>query len=290
MRIKLIFAAAGLILTFVLWIVAFGTPKTNRVSIRYERPENPAHQVIYTQLNQRGSLEELQTFLSPFLLPRTLSISLAECDGEADAFYDFASITICYELIADLWENMPEETGLAGLEPLDAVTGPLLEVFLHESAHALFDLLNLPVLGREEDAADQVAAYILLQMGDIRARRMIAGAAFAYRTEEMRAGDCRPLEDFAGEHSTPAQRAFNILCLAYGADRELFADFVSEGLLPESRAEFCDEEYEQVQHAFEKLILPHIDETLADQTYGKPWLCERQDDGTYRNCLLAPPD
>ena len=293
MRTKLLFTIAGLILAVSLVMMAYGTPQTNRVSIRYITPKNPSHQAIYTRMKQRGALEELQTFLGPFLLPRTLRISMAECDGEADAFYDFASITICYELIADLWENMAQETGVAGVEPIDTVIGPLVEIALHEAAHALFDLLRLPVLGREEDAADQVAAYILLQMGDTRARRMITGAAFAYQTEELRSGDCRSFEDYAGEHSTPAQRAFNTLCIAYGADRKLFADFVSEGYLPEERAEYCDEEYEQVQDAFEMLIQPHIDTELAAQTYGRPWLCERQDDDVsvnYKDCLLAPPE
>lgn len=290
MRTKLIFAAGGLILTIVLVVIAYGTPKTNQVTIRYVTPKNPSHQAIFTHMKQRGALEELQTFLSPFLLPRTLRISMAGCDGEADAFYDYASITICYELIADLHKNMASETSVTSVEPIDTVIGPLVEISLHEIAHALFDLLRLPVFGREEDAADQVAAYILLQMGDSRARRMIAGAAYAYQTEELKAGDCRSLEDYAGEHSTPAQRAFNTLCLAYGADRNLYADFVSEGFLPKERAEFCYEEYEQVEEAFEMLIKPHIDKELADQVFGRPWLCERTDDGTYKNCLLAPPE
>ena len=293
MRTKLIFIMAGLVLAVTLVIMAYGTPKTNRVSIRYVTPKNPSHQAIYTQMKQRGALEQLQIFLGPFLLPRTLRISMEECDGEVDAWYDFASITICYELIADLWENMAKETSVAGVEPIDTVIGPFIEISLHEAAHALFDLLELPILGREEDAADQVAAYILLQLDDTRARRMMTGAAFAYQTEELRSGDCRSFEDYAGEHSTPAQRAFNTLCIAYGADRKLFADFVSESYLPEERAEYCDEEYEQVQDAFEMLIQPHIDTELAAQTYGRPWLCERQDDDAsvnYKDCLLAPPE
>ena len=160
MRTKLIFTFTGLVFAITLAVIAYGTPKVNRVSIRYVTPKNPEHQLVYTQMKQRGALEELQTFLSPLLLPRTLRIRLADCDGEADAFYDSASITICYELIAELWVNMPEETTQAGIDPIDTVIGPLFEIALHEVAHALFDLLRLPVLGREEDAADQVAVFV----------------------------------------------------------------------------------------------------------------------------------
>ena len=292
MRTKLIFTFTGLVFAITLAVIAYGTPKVNRVSIRYVTPKNPEHQLVYTQMKQRGALEELQTFLSPLLLPRTLRIRLADCDGEADAFYDSASITICYELIAELWVNMPEETTQAGIDPIDTVIGPLFEIALHEVAHALFDLLRLPVLGREEDAADQVAAYILLQLGDTEARRLITGAAHAYRTEELKTGECRSLEDYSDEHSTPAQRAFNILCIAYGANSRLFADVVSEGYLPKARAEFCHEEYEQVQDAFDILIQPHIDPELQKQIHGSAWLCEGQSGSAsmkHENCLLAPP-
>ncbi len=37
------------------------------------------------------------------------------------------------------------------------LAGPLLDTILHEVAHAMFDMLRVPVLGREEEAADQVA-------------------------------------------------------------------------------------------------------------------------------------
>ena len=40
-----------------------------------------------------------------------------------------------------------------------------------EVAHAAFSMLKVPILGCEEDAADQVAAYLLLQLDKDEARR-----------------------------------------------------------------------------------------------------------------------
>jgi hypothetical protein len=291
MKTRLTFIIAGLVLAVTLVMVAYGTPQTDRVNIRYVTPKDAAHQPIYLDIQRRGTLEKLKIFLSPLLLPRPLRIRTAGCDGEADAYYDFASITICYELIAELWENMPEETTRGGIEPIDTVVGPLFEIMLHETAHALFDLLELPVLGREEDAADQVAAYMLLRLGDEAARRLILGTARAYYFEAVREGDCRPLEQYSGEHSTPGQRAFNLLCLAYGGKKKLFSDFVSEGYLPKERAEWCFEEYEQVEYAFETLIRPHIDQELADRLRDRPWLCDWLEDSAEmksEDCLLLP--
>ena len=274
MKTALAIAVAGIILITAMAMPAFGASKTNRVSIRYVPPKNPAHQEIYTELKQRGALEKLQKLLSPVRLPRKLRISLAECDGEADAFYEDADITICYEYINELWEKMPQEKTPAGIAPIDTVIGPLFEVSLHEFAHALFDMLELPVFGREEDAADQVAAYTLLQFGESEARRLIAGTAYAYHMAEDNIDPCRSKDDYADEHGTPAQRFFNVLCIAYGADTKLFGDIVSKGYLPKSRAEYCEEEYEQVQDAVDLLIVPHIDLDLADKMMDRAWLRE----------------
>jgi hypothetical protein len=272
MKRVLALAVIGMVLITAMGATAFAASKPNRVNIRYVPPKNPVHQRIYTELKQRAALEKLQKFLSPYRLPKTLRISLAECDGEADAFYENAKITICYEYINELLENMPQETTPAGIEPIDTIIGPLFEVSLHEFGHALFDMLELPVFGREEDAADQLAAYILLQFGESEARRLIAGTAYAYHMDEKRADPCRSMEDYSNEHGTPAQRFFNVLCIAYGADTKLFGEVVSKGHLPKSRAEFCEEEYEQVQDAFELLVNPHIDLDLAEENLDRAWL------------------
>ena len=267
-------AVAGMVFVTAMTTPVFAASKTNRISVRYVPPKNAAHQEIYTDLKQREALEKLQKFLSPFRLPETLRISLAECDGEPDAFYEDAEITICYEYINDLIDNMPQEKRPSGIAPSDTVIGPVFEVSLHEFGHALFDMLELPVFGRVEDAADQVAAYILLQFGDSEARRLIGGTAYAYHMDETKTDPCRSMEDYANEHGTPAQRFYNVLCIAYGADTKLFADIVSEGYLPKTRAEYCEEEYEQVQDAFYELVLPHINLDLAEEIMGKSWLRE----------------
>ena len=289
MRAALTLAVASMLVATTMATTVFAGSQTNRVEIRYEPPKDPEHGQIYEELKRLRGLEKLQEFLSPFRLPRTLTIMLAGCDGEADAFYGDDEITICYEYVDELWKNMPAQTTPGGVAPIDTVFGPLFDTSLHEFAHALFDMLNLPVLGREEDAADQVAAYIYLQLGAAESRRLIMGTVYAYATEAMK-GELpssleevaeaikaeRPtsLEEFAGEHGTPAQRAYNVMCMAYGADRKVFGDFVEKGFLPRERAEFCHEEYEQVRDAFQALVAPHIDQDLAGGVFDWTWLGE----------------
>jgi hypothetical protein len=138
--------------------------KTDQVRISYVSPTAPKHQEVYELLQERRSLKKIQKFLSPFRLEWTLNNLLTECDGEADAFYSDDTITICYEYIEALRKHMPAKTTPAGIEPVDTSVGPFVDTVLHEFAHALFDYFDTPVLGREEDAADHVAACIYLQL------------------------------------------------------------------------------------------------------------------------------
>jgi Putative metallopeptidase len=246
--------------------------RANRVTVSYVPPKNAAHQPIYEQLKEVSFLEKLQQFLAPFRLPRALLVKVEGCDGDANAFYENDVITVCYEYIEDLRKIMPAETTAAGVAPIDALVGPLFDTSLHEFAHALFEMLRLPVLGREEDAADQVSAYIMLQLGKVEVRRLIGGVAYAYKTEAEAATKPPTMTHFADVHGTPAQRFYNVLCIAYGADKQLFGDLVEKGYLPKDRAEDCKDEYQQVAYAYEKLIGPHVDRARAKKVFDKRWL------------------
>jgi hypothetical protein len=246
--------------------------QTNSIEVAYVPPNNPRHQPIYERLKERRALERLQLLLSPFSLPSKLTVKVEGCDGETDAWYADDAITVCYEYLHYVWENAFKRTDFEGVAQIDVMLGPLFDVFLHEFGHALFDLLDVPLFGREEDAADQVSAYIMLHFGKAEARRLILGTAYAYKLEAEDATEKVTMTKFADEHGTPAQRFYNLLCIAYGADAELFADLVNKGYLPSKRADGCEDEYEQIQRAFQRLISPHIDLTLARELTDRSWL------------------
>ena len=135
----------------------------------------------------------------------------------------------------------------------------------------MFDLLKVPIFGREEDDADQFSAYIILQMGKEEARRLITGAVYQYRSGVKSETQTITTKRFADEHGTLSQPFFNILCLAYGADAELFKDIVESGYLPKERADECGDEYSHVAYAFKTLIGPYVDRKLA-ANFHKNWL------------------
>ncbi len=244
--------------------------QADRIQISYVPPKNPAHEPILKLLRERQVLEKFKGLLSPLRLPRPLMLRVEGCDGESNAWYEDDAVTVCYEYLDDILLTAPKETTPAGVTRTDAIMGPTLEVFLHEVGHAVFDYLSVPILGREEDAADQFAAYVLLQFAESDARRLIYGVAYTYNVDASKPSTKK--NPFADEHGLPAQRFYNVLCMAYGADSKVFADVVSKGYLPTERAEGCADEYDQVIRALNKLIGPYIDQARAKQVRAKQWL------------------
>jgi Putative metallopeptidase len=251
----------------------------NRVSILYVAPKNPEFQQIYHLVQARVALEKVQKILSPLLLPQNLTVKTAEC-GVLNAFYrreeSMPVVTICYELLQHIREALPKETTSIGITPDDAAISQFLWFTLHEVGHATFDIFDIPIFGREEDAADNFATYILLQNRMGEGRRLIGGVAWAwwayladYRKNPVRQ---KRLEAFANNHGLPEQRFYNLLCLAFGADPAQFGDLTESGYLPRSRAQSCMNEYARVADAFHKEISPHIDRALGQQVLDTNWL------------------
>ena len=112
----------------------------------------------------------------------------------------------------------------------------------------------------------------MLQFGRGQARRLIDGAAWAWRAY---LGDYTKnpvvrmrVAAFASDHGLPQERFYNLLCLALGANKVEFADV--ESYLPSTR--HCSFEYQTMARAFRKEIGPHIDQEMASRVLDTDWL------------------
>ena len=257
------------------------------VQIEYKEPLNPAHRPIYERLKNRRVLEQYKEFMSPLKLQRSLNVTLQGCNGVINAVHQSGRIMYCYELVADVQRQVVETNVLPGFRREDAIVGGFVSTLLHETGHAIFYLLDIPIFGREEDAADAIAAYVALQFGKTAARRILTGTAFVWRASELskQQRSARRFEDYSDEHGTDAQRFYNTLCIAHGSDlverTSVFADFVA--LLPERRRGQCAREYVHVKNSFARFVLPHVDPELMKKVQATQWL--RSEDGTD----IAPP-
>jgi Putative metallopeptidase len=246
--------------------------RPNRIQIEYIPPTNPEFQSIYDTLKQRKVLEKLQQIFGAVRLPVDLSIKTKQC-GMSNAWYQRPTLTICYEYLADILKTLPKEDAPSGVTQTDAILGQFYYVVFHEMGHALFDALNVPLFGRPEDAADGFAAYLMLHMGSKEdAHRLITGAAYTYKNDIQGTKVTAPLQAFSDVHGAPAQRFYNLLCMAFGADPGTFSDLVDKGYLPQGRAKTCRVEYGELNFAFQQLIKPHLDPDLTKAVLQQSWL------------------
>jgi putative metallopeptidase DUF4344 len=215
--------------------------------------------------------------LPPFQFPEQLNIETTEC-GAVNSYYQRKNlkptVTLCYEFLKRTLELLPNETNPVGLTPPDAAVGQFFWVTFHEVGHAAFDMFNVPIFGHEEDAADNFATFIVLQFGKGQARRLIGGAAWAWRAY---LGDYQKnpvvqtrLAVFATDHGLPQERFYNLVRLAFGANSQEFADFAS--FLPPTRSPNCSHEYQTPVRAFRQEIRPHIDQEQARVVLDTDWL------------------
>lgn len=246
--------------------------RSKSIDVLYVAPKDAALKPVYDYVKSTRALEKMQDLLSALRLPRRLLIKADGCNGESNAWYEDSAVTICYEFLDEIWRNSSGKSTPAGIAAIDTVVGPFVDVVLHEVGHAVFDFWQTPLFGREEDAADQFSAYIVLQLGKDEARRLILGNAYQYKSDLQTGSVPVALKKFADVHGTPQQRFFNVLCLAYGADSKLFADIVESGFLPKDRSEGCEDEYKQVARAFNKLVRPYIDRKLYGRQLDQTWL------------------
>jgi Putative metallopeptidase len=244
-------------------------PQNPQIEIVYAQPRDAGLRPIHDRLKARGVLEELSQFLVPLRLPRKLTVRTDQCGAVTRPYQPQGPVTI-YELVDQIEKTAAKVDAAA--RPT-AIAGAFIVVVLHEFAHGLFDVLQVPVWGREGDAADRLAALVMLQFGEDLAFRTIVGAtAFFTASNKTWTGSA-----FADVNSPEQQRYYNYLCIAYGGAPIPFKGLVTpdqkgQQTLPPARARRCESEYEQVMKAFNQWVRPSVDPVLLVKVRATPWL------------------
>jgi hypothetical protein len=227
---------------------------TGRFLVEYVPVEDPTYARWQMEFREGRFLEDVADWLNQWIaLPHDVRLGFEAC-GEPNAFYrpEDRTVALCYEMVDDLEAALAGEPGdpSAGVQ---AVSDALLFTALHEVGHALVDVLAIPVIGREEDAVDQLAAVMLVDGSE-------EGSAAAVNGISGLAGGEEELDEvtFASEHALGMQRIYNVLCLVYGQDPDGHVHWVDDGVLPQERAAHCPAEYEQVAHSWDRVLEPFL--------------------------------
>lgn len=173
-----------------------------------------------------------------------ITISVREC-GHPNAFWNRQeTIILCTELIQKI-NTSQQNTIRHGTTPKDAsiiATGEMLFIVLHEIAHAIIQRHQIAITGREEDAADQFAAWMLILSSD---PMFYVGASNFFAAPKNMFGEFpkerTPLTD---EHSLDMQRRAQLVCWGLGKHPQIFSQVANYIKMTRNRAQRCQDEYE----------------------------------------------
>jgi hypothetical protein len=141
---------------------------------------------------------------------------------------------------------------------VEFVTGNVLFVLAHEVGHALIREMELPVLGKEEDAADALATVVAVKMASAFADRVIINAARGWFLSDQRDKKDGVATVYYDEHGMDLQRAYNIVCLLVGADRKKYEGVANEVKLPEERQATCRDDWVNASWSWQQVLKPHM--------------------------------
>jgi hypothetical protein len=229
-----------------------------KISVVYDEPSDDVGSQAKQVLKLGGTDGVAAGFTKSFKLPFDITIHVV--NGLVGPSYDptTKTLTLSYGFVnftaGVLKRNFPElrtadeEFG----KQLAAVDGFIL---VHEFGHAFVDAFELPVLGREEDAADAVATVFLTRaVANGREYAFYAARFFNALSQRQRK---LAAADFFDEHSLDKQRAYSIVCLIAGSSEQAYNDVAKLEILSPERQRRCPAEYEQKVKAVENLLKPH---------------------------------
>jgi hypothetical protein len=133
----------------------------------------------------------------------------------------------------------------------------------HEVGHMFVDQFAIPVLSKEEDAADNLATLMVLEDYTENGDRILEDAAYGWSlsaawSSEM--GDA----DFYDTHSLDQQRAFAMVCLLVGSDKATFGEVATDWGLDDERQDSCAWDYDQARVSWEEVLEPHLVDVEAE--------------------------
>jgi hypothetical protein len=158
-------------------------------------------------------------------------------------------------------DNIPRLKKLspqAKRQVVEFVLGNTLFVLAHEMGHGLINEMNMPVLGREEDAADSFAIVTALKMGSKFSEAVLIEAAKGLVLSAKRDKKEGNKWAFYDEHGLDPQRAYTVVCYMVGSNPEKYKQLAKDTKLPEERQKSCKYEWDNVAWSWDEMLKTHL--------------------------------
>jgi hypothetical protein len=134
-----------------------------------------------------------------------------------------------------------------------------LHVLLHELGHAVFRELGVPILANEENMADSFATTVLTQLMYDDAVAVVSDRARSWMVEndEAEAAGLDLRAELRAEHEPDLRRAYQAMCLLYGADPAEWTEATAwVGFSEDELADCSDTAPDQIE-GWGKVLAPH---------------------------------
>jgi hypothetical protein len=226
---------------------------------QYAAANSQSPEALAEAILKDGAIDGIAAgFSKNFVLPVDLNIHVLSGGGSphydpssktVNLFYDFANLT------ADIIKaGNPTMTDTELGKEWAAVNDFVL---IHELAHAFINAYpDMPITGREEDAADGMATFFFTD-------EVPGGAEYAFDAanffHELQGYQGAPdVTQFQNEHSLSVQRSYDIACKVAGSSDANMAEVAALNILPAERLQRCPDEYAQNSKAWKLLLKPYL--------------------------------
>jgi len=229
-----------------------------KANVIYEKAETATETVIKEKLISSGVVNSVLVFIREnFRLSRTLTILIG---GEDGPLFDSKAnkIVIPYTLMQVVESRfvLANYSAETGINVDDATQHTLMHMLLHELAHALIFMYDLPVVGKEEDAADSLATVLLIEFFKD-GQEIAISAADSFVLLDQYIGQFKE-KVFWSEHSLDIQRYYSTLCHVYGSEPRKYRHIVTTAGFSKKRMERCIEEYGRLVNSWLEILDKHL--------------------------------
>lgn len=245
--------------------------KKSMIKVVYEIPGVDSLDPWVEGFKEAAFLDTMASVINKlFILKKNLTLSMKQC-YVVNAFYNDENreITLCPELVKFLYDFYKPH--INNQDSLSTRVGNTVAfVYFHEVGHAMIDLLDIPITGKEEDAADYFSFYLLGSNGvEEGVNAVLDGASFFFDNYQQmisspeydslkKAGKETLAFPFWDEHSLDAQRFYTLTCLLYGSDPDKYDFIRDKGYLGGRRPGICIKEFQKIKRSWDRLLEPHL--------------------------------
>jgi len=216
-----------------------------QLSASYKTSNDSYDQHYVDLLKNADALPAIISFINEFIpLNQNVNILVGAEDGP---LYDPQTNEIWLPLsfLSEIENRFSDASIVKTAEEKEIVIiDVVMHTLVHEIAHAIIAQFEIPTLGREEDAADNLANVLLLEHLE-HGNEIVLNAADMYALEDQDTDEFDK-EHFWGVHSLDIQRYYSTLCHVYGSDPTLNQDLVDSGELSAEKADQCIDDYELI--------------------------------------------